>query len=304
MRRPSLRQLEAFKAFVENGSVSKAADALHVSQPAVSKLLSHFEADIGMELLDRSTNRPIVNERGMQVYEEIDRVLSGVDQIGQAIASIRAKERSLITVGVMPGFPPTMLSRASQIVREKRADISLSFIVRSSEFIAHRILSRQMDLGVIIARELNHPQVQSSLFLDEDMVAVLRNDHSLAGRTIIDITDLQGQHFISFTPGSISRRLMDRAFEKAGIEPDIVLQATNARNCCAFAADGLGLCVMPPFFATDSSDKLIHRPFTPTLKSRIQLVRPIDGRERRSVDLVLSALEAARDEKTSVQPKR
>ena len=189
MRKPSLRQLEAFKAFVENGSVSRAADALYVSQPAVSKLLNHFEEDIGMELIDRTSNRPVVTERGMRVYEEIDRILSGVDQIGQAIAVIRAKERSHITVGVMPGFPPSLLSRAAQIVRQDHPDISIAFIVRSSEFISHGILSRKMDLG-IIARDLDHPQVQTSLFLDEKMVAVMPPDHPLSARKSIDIADL------------------------------------------------------------------------------------------------------------------
>ena len=303
MRKPSLRQLEAFKAFVENGSVSKAADALHVSQPAVSKLLNHFEEDIGMELIDRSSNRPVVTERGMRVYEEIDRILSGVDQIGQAIAVIRAKERSLITVGVMPGFPPSLLSRAALIVRKDHPDVSISFIVRSSEFISHGILSRKMDLG-IIARDLDHPQVNTNLFLDEEMMAVMRSDHALAERDAIDIADLQGQQFISFTPGSVSRQLMDKALEKARIEPDTVLQATTAPNCCAFISDGLGLGVMSPIFAEESREKLVFRPFTPTLKFRVQTVRPVDGRERRNTDLVLNALEVARDERTSAPAAR
>ncbi|WP_179381711.1 LysR substrate-binding domain-containing protein [Jannaschia marina] len=294
--------MEAFKAFVENGSVSKAADALYVSQPAVSKLLNNFELDIGMELIDRSSNRPVVTERGMRVYEEIDRILSGVDQIGQAIAAIRAKERSQITVGVMPGFPPSLLSRAAQIVRQDHPDISISFIVRSSEFISHGILSRKMDLG-IIARELDHPQVQTNLFLDQEMVAVMRPDHALAERDVVDISDLQGQNFISFTSGSVSRQMMDKALEAARIEPDTVLQATTAPNCCAFVADGLGLSVMSPIFAEHSHDRLTFRPFTPTLRVQVQSVRPVDGRERRSTDLVLSALEAARDEKTSARAK-
>lgn len=294
MRKPSLRQLETFKAFVENGSVSQAADALCVSQPAVSKLLIQFEQDIGMVLIDRSSNRPVVTERGMRVYEEIDRVLSGVDQIAQAIATIRAKEHRLITVAVMPGFPASILSRAAQIMRQEHPDITLSFVVRSTEFVSHGILSRQMDLG-IIARDLDHPQVETNLFVRQEMVAFMRSDHVLAERDSVDITDLHGQHFISFTQGSVSRMLLDKALEKSGVEPDVVLQATTAPNCLVFAADGLGICVMAPFFAKDSLDKLIYRPFTPSLSTRIYSVRPVNGRERRGTDLVLKALEAARD---------
>ena len=292
MRKPSLRQLETFKAFVENGSVSQAADALCVSQPAVSKLLIQFEQDIGMVLIDRNSNRPVVTERGMRVYEEIDRVLSGVDQIAQAIATIRAKEHHLITVAVMPGFPASILSRAAQIMRREHPDITLSFVVRSTEFVSHGILSRQMDLG-IIARDLDHPQVETNLFVRQEMVAFMRSDHVLAARDRLDITDLHAQHFISFTQGSASRLLLDKALEHSDVEPDVVLQATTAPNCLALAADGLGLCVMAPFFARDHLDKLEFRPFTPSLSTCIYSVRPVNGRG--GTDLVLKALEAARD---------
>lgn len=294
MRKPSLRQLEAFKAFVETGSVSRAADALFISQPAASKLLNHFEADIGMELIDRSSNRPVVTERGMRVYEEIDRILSGVDQIGQAIASIRAEERSQITVGVVPGFPANLLSRAAGIVRQERPDISLSFVVRSSEFLSHGILSRKLDLA-LIARELDHPQVQTSAFYEEPMVLIAPADHPLTKLETVDVADLQNQPFIAFTPGSVTRRMTDAAMAEAGVNADIVLSATTAPNCCSLTAAGLGVCVLSPLFASDHLARLAVRPFSPRLPFNVYAVRPVDSRDRRGLALVLRALETARD---------
>lgn len=294
MRKPSLRQLEAFKAFVETGSVSRAANALFISQPAASKLINHFEADIGMELIDRSSNRPVVTERGMRVYEEIDRILSGVDQIGQAIASIRAEERSQITVGVVPGFPATLLSKAAQIVRRERPDISLSFVVRSSEFLSHGVLSRKLDLA-LIARELDHPQVQSSAFYEEPLVLVAAPDHPFAQRETVDVRDLHAQPFIAFTPGSVTRRMTDAAMEEAGVSADIVLSATTAPNCCSMTAAGLGVCVLSPLFVRDHLSRLTVLPFTPVLPFNVYAVRPVDARDRHGLALVLRALEAARD---------
>ncbi|MEO1536733.1 MAG: LysR substrate-binding domain-containing protein [Pseudomonadota bacterium] len=294
MRKPTLRQLEAFKAFVETGNVSRAAELLYVSQPAVSKMLSHFEDDVEMALIDRSSNRPVVTERGMQVYEEIDRVFTGVDQIEQAIAAIRAKERSLITVGVPPGFPSKLLSIAAQKLRADHPKISVSFFVRSSEFISHGILSRKMDLG-LIALNLDHPNVRSDPFFDDDMVVVMHPDHPLAEREAVHIKDLQGEKIVAFTPGSLSRVAMDRACANEDFEPDIVLQATTAQNCCAFIADGLGIGIMSPLFVHDHIGELVCRPLNPSLLLRILAVRPVDRSERRAVGAVLNALEAARD---------
>lgn len=294
MRKPSLRQLEAFKAFVETGSVSRAADVLFISQPAASKLLNHFEADIGMELIDRSSNRPVVTERGMRVYEEIDRILSGVDQIGQAIASIRAEERSQITVGVVPGFPANLLSKAAQIVRRERPNISLSFVVRSSEFLSHGVLSRKLDLA-LIARELDHAQVRSSIFYDRPMVLITPPDHPFAQRKTVSMSDLQDQPFIAFTPGSVTRRMTDAAMAEAGVNADIVLSATTAPNCCAMTAAGLGVCVLSPLFASDHLARLAVVSFTPQLPFHVHAVRPVEARDKRGLELVLRALETARD---------
>lgn len=290
MRKPSLRQIEAFKAFVETGSVSKAADALLVSQPAASKLLNHLELDVGMELIDRSTGRPVPTDRGMRLYEEIDRILSGVDQIGQAIAAIRAEDRSLITIGVMPGFPANLLARMSRRVKDIRPDISLSFLVRSSEFISHGLLSRKMDLG-LVAREIEHARVRTRLFREDALQVVMQPDHPLARKARTSITDLADHPLILFTRGSVTRRLTDAAFRDAGIEPIVMFEATTAPNCLALVSEGLGCCIASPLFTRDLQQGLISRPLDPEMRLKVYLARPDTVRDDRGVTLVQDVLE-------------
>lgn len=78
VRRLNLRQVEAFKAVIEYGTVSRAAEMMNVSQPAMSKLIAHLEEDTALRLFDRVKGRLVATRRGMRLYEEIDRIFAGV----------------------------------------------------------------------------------------------------------------------------------------------------------------------------------------------------------------------------------
>ena len=290
MRKPSLRQIEAFKAFVETGTVSKAAEVLCVSQPAASKLLNHLELDVGLKLIDRSSGRLVPNENGMRLYEEIDRVFSGVDQIGQAVAALRAEDHSQITIGVMPSFPERLLAQMARRARDRRPDITLSFLVRSSEFIAHGLLSRKMDLG-IVARRIEHASIRSRLLSEDALVVLMPPDHPLAGSDHVRLAQLAPHPLIAFTRGSMTRTMTDAAFEAEGLRPRVVIEATTAPKCCALAEAGLGCCILSPLLASDYGRGLVVRPLLPEMRLPIYLARPTAVRDDRGVRLVQELLE-------------
>ncbi len=88
MRRLNLRQIEAFKAVIEHGTVSAAASVLHVSQPAISKLIANLEADAALRLFDRFKRRLTPTEPGIRLYAEVDRIFSGVQEVENAVDAI------------------------------------------------------------------------------------------------------------------------------------------------------------------------------------------------------------------------
>ncbi len=292
MRKPTLRQLEAFKAFVEAGSVSRAADVLHVSQPAASKLLTHLETDVGMRLIDRTKGRMTVTEKGMRIYEEIDKILSGVDQIGQAIATIRNEQQSNLTIGISPGFPNSVLVETTKEVLKQRPDAKLSFVVRSSEFVFHALLSRKIDVGLIV-QNYEHPLLTSRVYYSEPMVVVMPKGHRLSAKASIRAEDLAEVPLITFTEGSATRRMTDNAFEQASIEIRNSISATTAPQCCAMVAAGLGVCVISPIFARDSAHVLDSRPFEPSKSMPIFLTHFSAPRDTQLIEVLVCALNQA-----------
>lgn len=289
MRKPTLRQIEAFKAFVETGSVSRAAEVLCVSQPAASKLLNHLEEDIDMRLIDRAKGQMTITDKGMRVYEEIDKIMSGLDQVNQAISMIRNEDRSTMTVGITPGFPISMLVKATQDVLSQRPDVNLSYVVRSSEYIFHGIQNRKIDVGMIV-QNFDHPLITTEIFYSGPMVVAMKPDHPLSQNSEITVKDIVAEQVIMFSEGSRTRRITDKLFKEHGVEPRSPISATTAPQVCAMVAAGLGICVVSPLFAIDTMEGLEIRPLVPAQVMDIYVARSNFATDSQPIDILVDRL--------------
>jgi DNA-binding transcriptional LysR family regulator len=154
----NLRQIEAFKAVIEYGSVSSAAQMVHISQPAMSKLIAHFESDTGLKLFDRVKGRLAPTECGMRLYKEIDRIFAGVRQVENAAEAIRREEQGRLAVGVLPALAGSFIQRATTGFLEDRHNVFCSVESLTSQWIVDRLVARKLDVGLVSGR-IDNPYV-------------------------------------------------------------------------------------------------------------------------------------------------
>lgn len=292
MRTPSLRQVEAFKAFVEAGTVSRAAEVLHISQPAASKLLSNLEDDTGMRLFDRAHGRMTTTERGMRLYEEIDRIFSGIHQIAQAVEAIRKEDRGRLSIGVMPGISTRFIADATKAFHALHPEVYLSFTVRSSQFITEGLLSRQFDLG-LVTKVLDHPQFTTSVLESRPLVCVLPPHHPLADRSKITLHDVASEPMIAFAQDSPTRHRVEHAFSEAALTPNTIMEATTAQSVCEFVAAGLGMALIAPIFAQEHVPRIVCLPLDPAIDMDVYTVRPVSPRNAALVEDFLGGLKTS-----------
>lgn len=291
LRKPTLRQIQAFKAFIEAGTVAKAADLLFVSQPAVSKLLNHLEEDTGLRLLDRTHGKINVTEQGMRLYEEIDRIFAGVDQISHAVEIIRQEEHGLLRVGFLPAVPDNLIASVTQEYRKQFPSVYVSILVRSSQAIIDRILARKLDVGISII-PLEHEQFRTSILDDSPLVAVVHKDNKLAQKKELDMEDLCTEPMIGFAKGSISRNALERAMMDQGLEGNVIMEASTATVVMKMVAKGLGIAVMLPMVANNAEIKNVKIiPLKEKLSLPIYIVRAIDSRRDHVVDNFVNTLD-------------
>jgi DNA-binding transcriptional LysR family regulator len=282
-RRLTLRQVEAFKAVIESGGISRAAQLVHISQPAMSKLIAHFEADTGLRLFDRLKGRLAPTEHGMRLYQEIDRIFAGVRQVENAAEAIRREEQGRLRVGVMPALSGSFIQSATTNFLKDRSNVFCSVESLNSQWIVEWLIAGKLDIGLVDSR-VDNPYLALEPLMEHPLVCIMPLDHPLAAKSQIEPQDLDQIPFVSFNPDIDIGRLVEEMFEAYRVKPQIVLVANVAPTLCQFVAAGLGVSLVHPLVLGDLRDRLAVRRFEPEMKFHFQLCRRADSRNAQFVE--------------------
>ncbi len=293
-----MRQVEAFRAVVEYGTVSAAAQALYVSQPAVSKLIAQFEYQTGLRLFERNKGRLAPTSQAMRLYEEVDRIFAGIHQLTRAVDVVKRETRGQLIVGVLPALSGHFIQQATMLFLQRHPDVFVSVKVRASTVLADWLATRQIDVGLMNAR-VDHPDLELEPLIKQPLVAIMPSAHRLANKTSLSLADLDGEPFVAFDTAVEIRRTVDRLFEQAGMTPRYVLEATTAPTLCEFVAAGLGISLVHPHMAGTVTGRIVMRPFKPGVINHFLLGRSQGSRNTRYVDDFIQATHAVAQLKTA-----
>lgn len=292
MRRPlSLRQIEAFKAVIEVGTISRAAAVLHVSQPAMSKMIAKLEADAGLVLFDRLKGRLAPTPSGMRLYDEVDRIFNGVQQLENAVDVIRRLDQGRIAVGVMPALAGSFVQQVTTAFLQRHPQAFCVLESRSTQRITEWLLTRRLDVGLVMS-DIDNPYLLSDSFLDHPLVCVMPAGHALATRRVVRPRDLHEQPFVSFDPENFTSQRIAAVMAEHSAQLAVVLVANIAPMLCEFVAAGHGVALVHPLMAQGFGDRLVVRPFEPAISYGFCLCRPRDSRNARLVDDFVEAAHA------------
>lgn len=261
----SLRQVEAFKAIIEHGTVSRAAEALNISQPAVSKLLSKFEQETKLALFERVSGRLVPTRQGMRLYEEIDRILVGLHQIEQAVETIKRDEQKKLNIGVMPALSGMFIRKVVAAVFTQHPDIEVSIHVRSSQYLVDWLATHQIDVALVSAN-IQNPHIISESIIPSPLVCALPKGHPLTHKKIIRTQDLENEPFISFEQNTRVESLVRRTFQQAHVTLNTVISTGAAPTLCEFVREGLGVSLVHPIFTEGLTNDIVLRKFLPDLQ--------------------------------------
>jgi DNA-binding transcriptional LysR family regulator len=270
----NIRQLEAFKAIVELGSFTRAAEKLHLSQPAVSKLILLLERTCGFALFHRQRNGVIPTAEGEMLYSEVERVFLSVDSVSARARAIRRFDYGEINLVAFPSLATRVLPPILAEFLASKPGLRLTISSRNSWLLVDRVASQGVDVGFgMVAAD--RPGVRFEKLCSMDAVCVLPAGHRLADRRVVEATDLDGERFVAMVEEDRAQLKVDKAFADCGAVRDIVLKAQLTEACCSFVAAGVGVAVVDPLSTVDfAPDRLVVRPFRPTVTYDIWVATP------------------------------
>ncbi|MCL4800944.1 MAG: LysR family transcriptional regulator [Burkholderiales bacterium] len=275
-----LRQLEAMRAVVARGTTTHAAEALGLTQSAVSRLIMQLEAELGVSLFERRHGRLLLTPEGQHVYDVAQRVLNGVDQLGATARDVRTLRSGALRIISMPALAFGLLPDTIRRVTRRYAQVKISIDVGGRAELEEGIAKGRFDLGLATL-----PVGQEAIDIEPlcaiDAVCVLPPGDALAGRAEIAVEDLAGVPFISIDPRTMLRFRTDELFGRAGVRRKLAIEAQSSMMACALVTRGLGVSIVHPFIAATFGDQLVARPFRPALRLEYGLLFP--SGQRRSL---------------------
>lgn len=292
MRDISLRQVEAFKAVVECGSVSLAARALLISQPSLSRLVASLEQQIGLNLFERSKGRLVQTDHGRRFYGEVDAIFVGLDQLGRAVREIKGEETGTLRIGAAPALSGRILRQAVKEYRRGHPNIRISITVRESRLLVDRIGNGKLDV-LIASRATEIRGLNRISLMKCPAVCILPMGHDLSDVPVINPAVLEKQNIImlaetSTLPGRIRDVFVG---EKRQIASSI--EVSSAAEVCRFVETGLGVSLVHPLVALDSGAKLVIRPFEPAISVDFNVYRSATKHIRAHVEDFINTYQAA-----------
>lgn len=246
----NLHYLRVFAAVAEQESFSRAAVALRLSQPAVSKTVQQLERQVGLGLFDRTGRSPRLTEAGSALFTRA-RELFGVERVAEEeLGAMRGLQRGILRVGasttVATYFLPSLLAR----FREEHPSITLRVLSANTRAIARRLLEGRLDIA-LVEGPVSHDRISVHPWREDELVVIAPATHRLVRKRRVVVTDLAGEPFILREPGSGTRVVAEAALAAYGVRPSATVQLGSTEAIKQAVAAGLGLAVVSLAAAAD-----------------------------------------------------
>lgn len=270
----NIRHLEVFHAVITNGTASRAAEILRISQPAVSKTIQELERVVGFELFHRIKGRMVPTAEGRLFFREVDNSFTGLIRLRGAAARIRDFGSGEIRVASLSALSTNIIPKALRAFQSFHPNVAITFQVQMSSVVKDLIAEGRFDLG-LAADEIDVAGVEARPFARYRAAVAMPKGHPLEAHAIIDPKHLDGQAFIALSPEDTARRQADIAFEREGIRPRVVMETPYSTTVCSMIQAGLGVGVVNPLTAEPYlNNGLSLRPFSAEVHFRSLLLLP------------------------------
>lgn len=275
LHRLTHRQLEAFRAVIETGKVTAAADVLNTTQPSISRMIADLEAAAGFRLFQRQGRQLLPTSEALALYEEVERSFVGLNKIARVIADIRDFRRGSLLIAGMPALALKFLPDVIATFLQTEPDIAVSLRARSSQAVLQHLSSQQFDLG-FAALDTDHPAVTRRTICTAPMQAVLPLGHPLAAKEFLEPGDFHEQPFVVLGAEIATRSETDVFMAAGHARPRIVAEAQLSASICELVANGAGLSIVEPVTAANfaAAGRVVARPLHPEQPFSYDLLLP------------------------------
>lgn len=246
----TLQQLRILKAIATEKNFTKAADVLYLSQPSLSKQIKTLEKNLNVLLIRRENNQISLTEEGKILLDYSERILPLCEECCRGLMDFKHGERGKLRIGASPTIGRYFLPKILELFGRNYPQIHLEMKINSTPMIIKSVKNQEVDIGFIpgeIPTEFQK-DVGGEPFLEDEMILIVPQFHSLVAKKFLSKEDLYGLHFIKLDSSSRVQKWMDHSLIQNQIDINrlkISLQLNSIEGIKAAVSLGLGVAFIP-----------------------------------------------------------
>jgi DNA-binding transcriptional LysR family regulator len=296
------RRLQVFHAVAKHLSFTKAAEALFMTQPAVTFQIRQLEEHFNTRLFDRAHGRISLTPAGQLALDYAERILGLSSELDTRLKEMSGQVAGPLLIGASTTIAEFLLPQVLGEFKARYPAVVPRLFVANSEAVQGRVVERSLDLG-FIEGESHLPSLVTDVCCDDELQVVCAPSHPLASLKHIAPKALMEHAFVSREPGSGTREVIDSYLQKAGVAPDslqVVMELGSPEALKGLVATGLGFTIMSRAIAAleVKLGRLVQVPLSPRLTRHLSVVYP---KERFHSRVVNSFVQFAKERLAALQ---
>ncbi|MBE7122207.1 LysR family transcriptional regulator [Bacillus cereus] len=240
------RQLYYFKEIVKQGSISKAAEVLHIAQPPLSQLLKKLENDLGTTLIHRYRQKWELTETGEILYQYANQMLMQIQDVKQRIQEIEQGIGGTVSIGVSSTCSNMLIDYVSTF-RTQYPNVKINIVTGNSEELLKRLEQREIDVALLL--RLGNSEQYEMKILEKQPTAVIIPTSWATSFSSQHVTIEQIAQFPFIMLGAMEGLSFNedlfKVFDEHQVKPNIIIECKDIRMVVALVSRGLGLSVIP-----------------------------------------------------------
>lgn len=275
----TMDQLQAFVEVSQRGSLSRAAEALFVTQPTLTARIKGLERELGSTLFIRSGRGMRLTDAGRSFLPYAERSLGAAAAGRRLLDELARGETGQLALGAAPAVSTYVLPRILMRFRRTNPRVQLAVRTGHSEEVLDLVLQEQVQIG--LGRSLRHPQVNAIPLYEDELVLVVEPGHPFARAETLGTEQISDVQLILFDRSSSYHRLTNEFFRGAGAVPRGVMELDNIDAAKKMVEQGLGVALLPHTAVAGELEAGVLRAVTladaPQLKREIVIFRRRDA---------------------------
>ena len=239
-----LRQLRLFIEVAKHKSITKAAENMHISQPALSKSLMALEDELGMTLIIRTNKTSDLTDAGKVVLEYALRMTVLVDEMKTTLIDMTNLSRGQINIGLPPFIGSLFFPRVMAKFHHAFPNIELNITEYGGARVVKSVEEGEFELGVAVL-PIDEQQFSVYPIVEEEMRLVVYKDHHLSDRVEVELKELREEEFIFYHEEFALNQIMRNHFIAVGFEPKILFKSSQWDLMTEMVAANLGITILP-----------------------------------------------------------